>query len=177
MASDKALFTVTTKMERADYKKFLYFASFQKSPSSILIILAFSLGGALFGAYYGEMFTVAKVLIFWVLISGLAFTAVCFRIEQKISQREYQEKRDAFNIVDHLEFHDKYIRIEESGRKDAVKVDYDKFKKVIEAKEYFYLYHSEKNASMIRKEDVDPAVDLRGFFSRKFGARFKARKN
>ena len=176
MASDKALFTITTKMEKYDYKQFLYFASFWKTPASILIILVISALGALFGAYYGELFTPLYVILFWVVISVLAVAVVCFRITQKITRREYEGGRDAFGITDHLEFHDKYILITDPIRKTSAKVGYDQIRMVYETKEYFYLYHSENNASMIRKQDVDPSVDLRTFFKKRFEGRFRARK-
>ena len=177
MASDKALFTITTRTEKEDYRKFLYFASFRKSPKSLLIIFGFSAAGALFGAVYGNIFSVLNVILLWIGISIFVCLGVCFRAEQKVIQLQYAGKENAFKTTQHLEFHDKNIIIDDSNVPGIVKVGYDKIKRVFETKDYYYFYIIDNQASMIRKSDIETTVDIRTFFQKRFQQRFKARKD
>ena len=177
MASDKALFTITTKTEKEDYRKFLHFTAYRKSPKSILMILGLSVCVAFFGVYYGHITNPLYEVLLWIVVVLFVCLGIFFRAERKISQIDYLDKGEPFKAVQHLEFHDKHIMIEDSKTAGPVKVRYEQIQKVVETKDYYYFYLSEKQASVIRKRDIDTTVDVRAFFMKRFQQRFKACKN
>lgn len=176
MGNDTLLFTVNTRMDKDDYRNFLYFTSFRKNPSTILLILLFSGAGAAFGAYYGDMLTPVKFFSLWLAIAGLSAAAVCFRVETKTMQRAASERSYTFGAPQTLEFYETKIQITDEAVSGKAKVRYDQFFRVIETKQYYYLYHNESMASMIRKVDVEDPASLSLFFQKKFTDRYRVKK-
>ena len=81
------LFQVDTHMERKDYRKFLYIATFFQNPFVIPAILVMCGVGAVLASQQMGRSDLFYILALWGAISALVFTAVCFNVEGKNRRR------------------------------------------------------------------------------------------
>lgn len=106
---EKILFTIKTKMDKEDYRKFLYLATFKKSPIIIPIILLIAAIGAGIIAFENGNFNIIDFLIAWVFMTLLVFGTICFKVEHKNKKRIETDKIGTFGTYQTISFCDDYV--------------------------------------------------------------------
>src|SRR5690606_17599717 len=89
---DNKLFTVKTIMEKEDYHKFLYVATFFRSKIIIPFILLISALMAVFLAYSENQFSTTEFIISWIVLAVVAILTIIFKVERKNKQRIKTDK-------------------------------------------------------------------------------------
>ncbi|RXI38781.1 hypothetical protein DP129_11220 [Clostridium tetani] len=152
---EKILFKVKTKMDKEDYRKFLYLATFKKSPIIIPMILFIAAIGAGIIAFENGVFNIVAFLIAWVFMTVLAFGTICFKVEYKNKKRVKTDKIGTFNTYQTLSFYEDYVIVVNDSIEGKGKIRYDQFYGLLESKEYLIFYYDANMASLIRKKDID----------------------
>ena len=80
-------FLITTKMEKEDYRKFLYIATFLRKKSVMPSIILLCLIGALFVNFSSNGISLSGFGFTFVFMFVLVMGISCFRIERKNKQR------------------------------------------------------------------------------------------
>jgi len=159
---------INTVMTKEDYRKFLYIATFRRSKLIIPMIALISLLGSLMINLGDGHFSLAKLLISWLVLLALAIAVVLIKVERKNAQRIKTDKTGAFDSVNTLKFYDDRIIMENEVLKSTGELKYDQFYAVMESKDYFIFYFTVNQASLVRKKDIDDLNAFREFIVGKF---------
>lgn len=167
------IYTIRTIMEKEDYRKFLYIATFRRNYLVIPMIAVMALAGAVLSAWsYGKV-TLLFVFSFWVLLFCVSIGVICFKVERKNKRRISTDKTKTFGSVTILKFFDNYLVMETPATKGKNTLNYDQFYKLIESKDYFIFYFNANMASLLRKKDISNLEEFQTFIKTKFGKKFK----
>lgn len=172
---EKILFTVKTKMDKEEYRKFLYLATFKKSPIIIPMILLIAAIGAVIIAFENGSFNSIAFLIMWGLMTILAFVTICFKVEHKNKKRTKTDRVGTFGTYQTILFCEDYVIVVNDSIEGKSKIRYDQFYGVLESKEYLIFYYNANMASLIRKKDIDDEykIEIIKLLKKKFGKIFK----
>ncbi|NMB08653.1 MAG: YcxB family protein [Tissierellia bacterium] len=173
--NDNKLFTVKTSMEKEDYRKFLYTATFLRSKIIIPFILIIAALAAAFLAYGENQFSKTKFVIMWIVLAGMAFLTIIFKVERKNNQRIKTDKTGVFNSEETLDFYKDFLIIKSSVFEGESKINYSQLYQVLESKDYFINYFNVNQASLIRKKDIDAETieKLRILYQEKMGEKYR----
>ena len=173
--NDNKLFTVKTSMEKEDYRKFLYTATFLRS--KIIIPFIFIISGivAAFLAYGQGQFNKIEFIIMWIVLVIVAFLTIIFKVERKNKQRIKTDKTGVFNSEEILDFYEDFLIIKSTVFEGESKIKYNQFYQVLESKDYFLNYFNMNQASLIRKKDMDAETTkkLRRLYQEKMGEKYR----
>lgn len=169
------LFTVKTCMEKEDYRKFLYIATFLRSKVIIPFILLLSLIMAGLLAYNENQFSIGKFFMFWILLAVIAVVVVVFKVESRNKQRIKTDKTGVFDSQETLDFYEDFLIIKSTVFEGESKIKYSQFYQVLESKDYFITYFNINQASLIRKKDIDNEFieKLRVLYKDKMGDKYR----
>ncbi|HZK24455.1 MAG TPA: YcxB family protein [Oscillospiraceae bacterium] len=172
---ENKLFTVETTMEKKDYRKFLYTATFLKSKGAIPYIFLFSAVVAGLLVYQDSYFNVTQFIIYWAVLIGAAVLAVIFQVERRNKQRIATDKTGAFGAKERLDFYEDFQVIKSTAFAGETSIKYSQFYQVLESRDYFITYFNMNQASLIRKEDLEreTAEKLRSLYQKKMGKNYK----
>lgn len=173
--SDKKLFTIKTSMEKKDYHKFLYIATFLRKKFTIPVIIIISALMAAFVSYNKGTFELKGFLIYWVLLLAITLFAIIVKIEVQNRERIKADKAGVLKSIETLDFFDDAIVVKSTAFKSKSKVKYYKFYEVIETKDYFLIYFNRRQASIIRKVDLEESLvnELRNLLIEKIGPKYR----
>lgn len=174
--SDKKLFIVKTSMDKKDYHKFLYIATFFRRKFMIPVLLVGSAIMGYFVAYNKEAFKWSEFFIYWILLLGITLFAMVVKIETRNREKIKDNKKNGiFSACETLEFFDDCVVIKSTAYKSKSKVKYNKFYEIIETKDYFITYFNKRQASIIRKVDLDKEImeKLQNLFSEKLSHKYR----
>ncbi|WP_099190883.1 YcxB family protein [Tepidibacter mesophilus] len=174
--NDNKLFTVKTSMEKEDYHKFLYIATFLRSKIIIPFILFLSALMAIFLAYSEHQFNIIKFFIFWMVLTIVAVFVIIFKVERKNKQRIKTDKTGVFNSQETLDFYEDFLIIKSTVFEGESKIKYSQFYQVLESKDYFISYFNMNQASLIRKKDMDKEKSdkLRSVYQKNMGNKYSS---
>lgn len=154
--SDKKLFAVKTSMDKKDYHKFLYIATFLRRKFMIPVLLVVSAIMGYFVAYNKEVFKWSEFFMYWILLLGITVFAIVVKIETKNREKIKDNKKSGvFSARETLEFFDDCVVVKSTAYKSKSKVKYSQFYEILESKDYFIIYFNRQQASLIRKVDLD----------------------
>ena len=164
---------INTTLEKEDYRKFLYIATFRRNKFIIpfLVLISF-VGGLLIGIDYDGL-SLTRLFLSWILLFFLAIAIVLFKVEKKNKQRIKTDKTGTFDSVNTLKFYDDRVVMENESLKSKGELMYNQFFAVMESKEYFIFYLTMNQASIIRKKDVKDVKELKDFLVEKFQGKYK----
>lgn len=173
------LFTVKTAMEKKDYHKFLYIATFLKSKVMIFFMVSLSAFLALSHAYSGNQFYVKKFFIFWIVLIIIATLVIIFKLEMKFKQKIKTDKTGSFNSQETIDFYGDFLIVKSTVFEGENKVKYSQFYKVFESKDYFITYFNINKATLIRKKDVENKTieSLRSLYKKNLRKKYKRIKH
>jgi hypothetical protein len=170
---EDALFLFTTKMEKEDYRKFLYTATFRKNPAVIWILSGICLLGAIFLQISAGQIKILSLLLQWCMLMAVAVGVICFQVERKNKSRIRTDKTGTFEQETVLYFYPQCLKTEVPAIKGTHTLEYHQFFQVLESKDYFMFYYSKNLASLLRKKDMEEIDGFREFLKEKFGARYR----
>ncbi|ELC8453755.1 YcxB family protein [Clostridium perfringens] len=171
--SDKKLFTIKTSINKKDYSRFLYIATFLRKKFTIPAIIVITALMAGFVSYNNRIFELKSFLIYWLILLIITLFAIVVKIE--FQSRERADKAGVLKSIETLEFFDDILVIKSTAFKGKSKIKYYKFYEVIETKNYFIIYFNRRQASIIRKIDLEDSLvdELRNFLTGKIGNKYK----
>lgn len=164
---------INTKMEKEDYKKFLYTATFKRNKFTIPILILMSMVAGLFIGYEKGNFSLVRFFISWILLLIISIFIILFQIKRKNEKRVKTDRTAGFDNLYTLKFHDEKLVVENQSLKSSAEVTYDKIFSLLESKEFFILYFTESQASAIRKKDIDNLEEFKEFIIDKLKGRYK----
>ena len=170
--SDKKLFTIKTSINKKDYSRFLYIATFLRKKFTIPAIIVITALMAGFVSYNNRIFELKSFLIYWLILLIITLFAIVVKIEFQSRERE---KADKAGVLKSIETLDDILVIKSSAFKGKSKIKYYKFYEVIETKNYFIIYFNRRQASIIRKIDLEDSLvdELRNLLTGKIGHKYK----
>lgn len=103
---DEIKFEIRTTMEKEDYRKFLYLATFLKNKFVIPIIALISFVGGLMLNWDSEDLDWTLILLYWLGFFIIAVSVICFKLERRNKQRIKTDKTGAFGSENVLKFYE-----------------------------------------------------------------------
>lgn len=147
-------FYIVTKMEQEDHKKFLYITTFVKRKTGLIITVVMSVLAGLAVSWILDYVTVGMVALiavgYFLMIVGIQ----CYKINKLNKQRAKTDKVVGFGAESHLHFYEEHILMEMPVNKSSGQLRYDQIHEIMETKDYFAVYTSSNQASLIRKKDI-----------------------
>lgn len=176
MSNQDALFVVTTRMDKADYRNFSYLMIFRNKLKTILLMIVLAAAGAGLGAMMDASFTAVKFLITWLILFVTEFIAIFLRVEYKAFTRANQIRAGMNGEKQVIQFYENYLIAAQDNYSGTSKIKYEKLFQVLESNDYYIISASANSASMIRKKDIeeDERNDFREFLKTKMGTRYKS---
>lgn len=173
---DKKLISVKTSIDKKDYHKFLYIATFLRRKLMIPMIILVSVIMAGVVAFNKEVFKFTDFFIYWAILLGITFFAIVIKVETRNREKIKADKiNGSLKAQETLEFYDDFVVIKSTAFKSKSKLKYSKFHDVIETKNYFIIYFNRQQASIIRKADLDNEIigDLENLFIEKLKGKYR----
>ena len=161
--------TVSTRMEKQDYKRFLLENAYKISTVSTLVgrlALALIITLLVRNALHPSAGVMAVV---FAASLALLFAIQRFELELQYRMDTDHDRLRQFDRWQTLHFGSKAVRIQAQGMSQTSEIPYEKLIRVAETGEYFYLYMSRKAAAIIRKKDMKSteAAELSAFLKEK----------
>lgn len=173
---ENAIFTIRTKMEKEDYRKFLYIATFKRNPYAIHMLVIMSMLASVLTSMWTKTLDIVSVATLWIIMLATAVGMICLKVERKNKARIATDKTGAFESVNILHFYQDHMIMETPDIKGTSTLEYTKFYKVLESKDYFIFYFNVNMASLIRKKDIEDLEMVGGFIKNAFGERYRVIK-
>ncbi len=165
-------FLIQTTMEKEDYRKFLYIATFCRNKFTIPLVAAMALVGSLIVNLKNNSLHLQGFLLTWIFMLVLAVGAVCFRVERQNKQRVTTDKTGTFGAESLLHFYEDKVVMETKSLNSTGELRYDQFHRLIESKEYLIFYLTANQAALIRKKDIENIAGFKAFIVPKFSNRY-----
>ncbi|MBQ8527584.1 MAG: YcxB family protein [Lachnospiraceae bacterium] len=147
-------FYIVTKMEQEDHKKFMYITTFVKRKSGLIITAVMSLLAGLAVSWILDRVTPGMIALIAVAYFFMIVGIQCYKINKMNKQRAKTDRAVGFGAENHLHFYDDHILMEMPVTKSSGQLRYDQIYEIMETKEFFAVYTSSHQASLIRKKDI-----------------------
>ena len=170
------LFQVDTHMERKDYRKFLYIATFFQNPFVIPAILVMCGVVAVLASRQMGRSDLFYMVALWGAISALVFSAVCFNVEGKNRRRvAAAQQAGALDRRLVMSFSEQEFFLENPAREASRHLTYEEFHLLMETKDYFIFFLTKHQVTLLRKRDMkeEELDSFSAFIRRKFGKRYR----
>jgi hypothetical protein len=175
MSNQNVLYEITTKIEKEDYRRFKYLTIFRKKAKTVWLIILMAAVGAGLAAMIEGSFSLPKFLLIWLILIPTEFAAIFLGVEYKAFKRTSLVRVGLAIVKQSISFYENYLTAEDNISKGTKKIKYDNLYQALETKDYYIIYTSADNPSMIRKIDID-GDDRDGFhkfLQTKMGTRYK----
>lgn len=161
--------TVSTRMEKQDYKRFLLENAYKISTVSTLVgraALGLIITLLVRNALHPSIGVTAAVFVGSLT---LLFAIQRFELELQYRMNTDRDTLQQFDRWQTLRFGKKSVRIAAQGIEQTSEIPYEKLIRVAETGEYFYLYFTRKAAAIVRKQDMQDteAAALSAFLKEK----------
>lgn len=170
---DEPKYIIKTTMEKEDYRKFLYWATFRKNIMFIPMLAILALAGSLLLKRELSSLNWITVAIYWLFLFALAIAVVCFKVERKYRLRINSDKTGTFSSPNVLKFYEDKVIMENDFLKSTGELKYSQFFYVRESNDYIIFYLTTNQASLIRKKDVDSLDTFKQFLMKVFIDKYK----
>lgn len=170
---DKIKFKIETTIEKEDYRKFLYIATFCRNKIVIPMIAAIALIGSLLINWNSCRLNWIALIITWVFLFVLAIVVICFKVERKNKLRITTDNTGTFGSITILNFYYDKVVMENKSLKSTIELKYNQFFGIMECKDYFIFYLTANQASLIRKKDVNNLNEFKEFIVETFENKYK----
>ena len=169
--------TVSTRMEKRDYKHFLLENAYKISTVSTLVgraALALIITLLVRNALHPSVGVTAAVFVGSL---ALLFAIQRFELELQYRMNTDRDTLQQFNRWQVLHFGKQAVRISAQGIDQTSEIPYEKLIRVAETGEYFYLYFTRKAAAIVRKQDMQDteAAALSDFLKEKMSPYYVCR--
>ena len=154
--NEQPLYEITTKMEKDDYRNFLFLTTFQTADSIVSLIIIGAILGTIASFITG--FSLSS-LFFSSFFFILVLFAVMYSKLEKNVKRVYPLDRPAtIKTEQTLVFYDSYLTSTNRTNADVTKVLYKDIFKIKEDNSYIILMLTKELASLICKRDLENEV-------------------
>lgn len=153
--ADKAHFTVTTFMEKEDYRKFLYYATFRKTPRTAFFLLLISGLGSLIFLFLLEIFHPVLFVAAWIFFLLCCTAALCFKVERIVKRQIKEHSDQLFEYPSVLTFYEKELVASNRNAEGSTRLKYEDFLAITETSDYIIFYFTDTTANLLRKKDID----------------------
>ncbi len=167
-------FLIKTVMEKEDYRKFLYTATFFRNKMIIPMIALISFIGGIFISLSLDNLTLLTILVSWILLFILCIVVICFKVENKNKSRIKTDNTGTFGSISILSFYEDKMIMENESMKSKSEMEYQKFYEVLESKDFWIFYFTANQASLIRKKDVEESESFKEFLKSVFKEKYKS---
>lgn len=157
---EQAKFIIQSTIEKQDYRKFLYYATFLRNKTILPMISLLALAGSAFLAFSKDPFSPMELVVGWIFLFVLAIGVVIYRVERQNKSRISTDKTGTFGTWKRYKFYEDKIIIENDALKGSVEFSYDKIHQLLDTKEYFIFYITANEATLIRKADLKSAEEV-----------------
>lgn len=164
-------FIITTKMEKKEYRKFLYYCTFFQSKLMVPYFLAMSMLGAYLIWEDGE--TVFIFLLKMFLLSVFAMIGICIMVERKNKKRIEKEGGDIDISEVQWKFYDDRLCYESDQYKIRWEKTYDRMDRVLESKNCFFIFIKRNQVSFVPKKNIKELNNFQKFLKEKFPKKYK----
>ena len=168
-------FTITTKMEKEDLKKFMYIVTFFRKKSMIPMLVTISLLGSLWVNYaWGNVTTLGFFIVTMIMLIFIV-GVICFKIERRVKQRIKTDNTGTLGSESVLRFYEEHLEMESESFRSHSELRYDQFYELMETKDFYMFYISVSQAYMVRKKDIkaDECSAFCEFMRYVYGAKYK----
>jgi hypothetical protein len=164
---------INAKMEKEDYKKFLYTATFKRNKFTIPILVLMAMVAGLFIGYEKGEFSLIRFLFSWLVLLIVSIFIVVFQIRRKNEKGVKADNTAGFDNLYTLKFYNEKLVVENQSLKSRAEISYDKIFSLLESKDLFILYFTKSQASAIMKRDIDDLGEFKEFIIDKFKDKYK----
>lgn len=155
-------FSMTTQMSPKDYRRFLYIATFLRSPAPLIILGLMSLLGAISVSLILAVGSLWVMGLIWVFMAILAGLAVCLKVERRNKARLKTDKTGTFESKSTLIFEPDKIIFDSPATVSHGELYYHQFFQLLETKDYYIFYLTQTQATLVCKRDI-PEEDSEAF--------------
>ncbi len=170
---EKELFTITTRMEKEDYRQFLYIAAFLRNKMVIPFIIILCVAGSGFISFSAGKFEICRFIIWTIFMFFIEVAVICIKVERRNRQRIKTDKTGTFDTDCILHFFEHKMIMETEANKSYGELMYEQFYGILESRKYIIFYITINQASLIRKKDVDNLEEFVCFLKGRFEKRYK----
>ena len=170
---NEIIYTVRTTMEKEDYRKFLYWATFYKNKIVVPMIVCLAFVCSMILNCDFQYVSWGKVMLYWAFFFTLAIAIVCLKVERKNKLRVNTDNTGTFGSLNELKFYSDKVVMDNAALKSTGQLKYSQFYSVIESKDYFIFYITANQASLIRKKDIDFLDSFRHFIIEVFCDKYR----
>lgn len=148
-------YVIQTTIEKEDYRKFLYYATFLRKKYIIPMLIGIALAGSFMVSYSLERVSVGGVIITTIFMLLAAFGVVIYKVEKQNRQRAKEDMEKVFGVYKKVELYEDRIKIHVQNRTDTFEMPYQEIHQLLVSKDFVILYLTENQATLIRKKDVE----------------------
>lgn len=173
--ADKALFTITTFMDKKDYHKFLYFATFRKTPLIMVSLILLSGLGSLLLSFILGIFHPAVLVAIWIFMFLSCIIALSVKIEHIVKKQANENPEQLFEYPSILTFYENELTASNRNAEGSTRLGYKDFLAITETKDYIIFYFTDTTANLLRKQDVDKEdlTQIRNLLKEKAGKKYR----
>lgn len=174
MAEEKH-YSIETLMEECDNRNFLYIRTFKQNSAVFLPLSIFILVGAIVLVLSLRWFSLFGILKCFGISFIIVTTVILTKLELRHRERIKKDKSGAIGSRTKMEFFNNYMTMETSFVEGVNKLSYKTFYGMIETKNYYILYYSRAQATLLRKKDISPEIkeDFGEFIRDKFEGKYR----
>ncbi len=167
------IFQIETTMDKEDYRKFLYTATFLRNKLILPLVALTSLVGSIVISLGEPWWSPWSVILLWVALFILSIAVICLQVESRNKRRIKTDRTDTFGSKAILQFYAESVTIEQPSLASVGTLGYGQFYEVLQSKDYYIFYLNANQATLIRKKDVSDIVGFEKFLREKFVGRYK----
>lgn len=174
--ANKAQFTVTTFMDKEDYRKFLYFATFRKTPLMAVSLVALSAVGSFLLLFILGVFQPAVFFGIWVFMLLCCIAALSFKIERLTKKQVQDNSEQLFEFPSVLTFYEDELVASNRNAEGSTRLKYQDFFAITETRDYIIFYFTDTTANLLRKKDLDEdeVSQISEFLKMKAGKKYRS---
>lgn len=168
-------YRIETVMEKEDYKKFLYTTTFTRNKSALRFLAVMSLIGAILLAVVKFGFGIKTFFVSWAVMFACLYVIAWIKVEYNYRKKISIDDSGVFGSVTTIEFFENYMTMESTMAEGRSVLDYGKFFRLLEMRQYFVFYYSKTMATIVRKKDMDSinVQEFRQFIAEKFEGKYQ----
>ena len=154
--NEHSLYKITTKMEKEDYRNFLFLTTFQTADSTISLVIIGIILGAI--ASFATGFSVSSLFFSSLFFILVLFAVMYSKLEKNVKAVYPLDQPATIETEQTIVFYDTYLTSTNRTNADITKILYTDIFKIKEDDNYIILMLTKELASLICKRDLDKDI-------------------
>ena len=151
--TETPLYQITTKMEKEDYRNFLFLTTFQTTDSIVSLLLIGTILGAI--ASFTTGFSLSSLFFSCLFFILVLFVVMYSKLEKNVKTMYPLDQPAAIKTAQTITFYDTYLTSTNRTNTDITETIYNDIYKIKENDSYIILMLTKELASVICKKDLD----------------------